>query len=449
MKNFRTVTIAVLAVITVLFAANIYFLCALYRSVKEQYIAMARECLVQADMMETVYRLKNDPTASPQDYQFALDLNLNDSEEGSVSVAKVDSMLNERVINIFQAVNTTMAYRLRSAAAGFGGPTDFAVLDSLFMIELNRVGLYPSRVAVLPSDSAAPAFTSGMWHIGYTILPGEPVIYNAYITPPLSSILGRTVGVVVTIGLIIAALAFAFWYLIRTVMTMRSIEEMKDDFTNNMTHELKTPIAIAYSVNDTLLNCGSHNNPEKRVRYLRMALEQLTRLSELVEQILAMSMERRKTLVLDREKIVLRPFIEEIAETQRLRAPKPTVIHVDVVPPSLEISADPTHLGNVINNLVDNAIKYSLGSVEISIRADRGAISVADNGIGIPAKSLPLIFNKFYRVPTGDRQDVRGYGIGLYYVRGIVEKMGWSISAASTPGKGSAFTIKMDDKDEK
>lgn len=230
---------------------------------------------------------------------------------------------------------------------------------------------------------------------------------------------------------------------------MRSIEEMKDDLTNNMTHELKTPIAIAYSANDTLLNCSSHNNPEKRERYLRMALEQLTRLSELVEQILAMSMERRKTLVLDREKIVLKPFIEEIAEAQRLRAPKPTVIYVDVVPTTLEVCADPTHLGNVINNLIDNAIKYSRGSVEINIRADRGSISVTDNGIGIPAKSLPLIFNKFYRVPTGNRQDVRGYGIGLYYVRGIVEKMGWSISAASAPGKGSTFTIKMDDRDEK
>lgn len=207
--------------------------------------------------------------------------------------------------------------------------------------------------------------------------------------------------------------------------------------SHNMTHELKTPIAIAYSANDALLNCGGHNSPGKRERFLRMALDQLTRLSGMVEQILAMSMERRSTVALDSEKIALKPFLEEIAVAQRLRAQKPTSVHVEVSPASLEVLADPTHLGNVISNLIENAIKYSRDSVEINIRADRGSISVADNGIGIPAKSLPLIFNKFYRVPTGDRQDVRGYGIGLYYVRGIVEKMGWSISAASTPGKGS------------
>lgn len=443
MKNFRTVTVAVLAVITVLFAANIYFLYALYESVREQYIATARECLVQADMMETIMRLKKDKDVAKADFQFDLDLKIDDSPHGSVSVAKVDSMLVERRINLFQAINTTIAYRLHNAASGFGGPTDFVVLDSLFMVELNRVGLYPSRVAVLPPDSVAPDVTRGMWHIGYTILPGEPVIYNAYITPPLGSILRRTVGVIVTIALIIAALAFAFRYLIRTVVTMRSLEEMKDDFTNNMTHELKTPIAIAYSANDTLLNCGKHNDPAKRERYLRMALEQLTRLGELVEQILSMSMERRKSLVLDREKIALKPFVEEIAEAQRLRASKPVEINVDIVPETLEITADPSHLGNIINNLVDNAIKYSGDSVDITVRADIDTISVADNGIGIPAKSLPLVFNKFYRVPSGNRQDVRGYGIGLYYVRGIVEKMGWRITAASTAGKGSVFTIVM------
>lgn len=139
-----------------------------------------------------------------------------------------------------------------------------------------------------------------------------------------------------------------------------------------------------------------------------MALDQLTRLSGMVEQILAMSMERRSTIALDSEKIALKPFLEEIAGAQRLRAQKPTSVHVEVSPASLEVLADPTHLGNVISNLIENAIKYSRDSVEINIRADRGSISVADNGIGIPAKSLPLISNKFYRVPTGDRQDVRG-----------------------------------------
>ena len=101
------------------------------------------------------------------------------------------------------------------------------------------------------------------------------------------------------------------------------------------------------------------------------------------------------------------------------------------------------HFSNVIGNLIDNSIKYSGDVVSIDIRAGRAGVSVADNGNGIPAKSLPDIFNKFYRVPHGDRSDVRGYGIGLFYVKSIVEKHGWSIEVESRVGKGSIFTIKF------
>ncbi len=108
------------------------------------------------------------------------------------------------------------------------------------------------------------------------------------------------------------------------------------------------------------------------------------------------------------------------------------------------VTADKTHLSNVLNNLIDNAIKYSGESVVINIKINHDSIEIADNGIGIPSKSLPYIFDKFYRVPHGNRQDVRGYGIGLYYVKHILEKMGWSISVKSQEDRGSVFTIKFD-----
>lgn len=92
--------------------------------------------------------------------------------------------------------------------------------------------------------------------------------------------------------------------------------------------------------------------------------------------------------------------------------------------------ADKTHLANALNNLIDNAIKYSGDSVTITITGDNNSISVADNGIGIPAKSIPYLFNKFYRVPHGNLQDIRGYGIGLYYVKSIIDKMGWDIEVS-------------------
>ena len=146
------------------------------------------------------------------------------------------------------------------------------------------------------------------------------------------------------------------------------------------------------------------------------------------------------------EDIQLREFIEEIVTAQRMRDDKNIIINVNVAD-NIVVQADKMHLANVMNNLIDNAIKYSNSSVEIDISGDNNKLLVRDNGIGIPSKSIPYLFNKFYRVPHGNRQDVRGYGIGLYYVKNILDKMGWTIKVNSAIGKGSVFTIKFS-KDE-
>ena len=125
-----------------------------------------------------------------------------------------------------------------------------------------------------------------------------------------------------------------------------------------------------------------------------------------------------------------------------MRGEKNISINVNI-DDNIMVEADRTHLANVLNNLIDNAIKYSGDSVEITITGNIQELSVRDNGIGIPSKSIPYLFNKFYRVPHGNRQDVRGYGIGLYYVKSILDKMGWTIEVKSTEGEGSVFTIKF------
>ena len=147
-------------------------------------------------------------------------------------------------------------------------------------------------------------------------------------------------------------------------------------------------------------------------------------------------------MVLKPETILLRPFIEEIATAQRMRGEKKITISVDV-DEDVSIEADKAHLSNILNNLIDNAIKYSGDSVVITISGNEKEISVRDNGVGIPAKSIPYLFNKFYRVPHGNRQDVRGYGIGLYYVKSMLDKMGWNIDVRSKERVGSVFTIKI------
>lgn len=325
-----------------------------------------------------------------------------------------------------------------------------AVMDSVLRNQLAHRFIHPDFLCVEVvngNDSVLcnnPKFKgeSGLDSFRVNINPDDGIYYKAYMTPLTRHILSQMLGVIITVFLLMAAFSMAFWYLFHTVSRLRTIEEMKDDFVSNMTHELKTPIAIAYSANDALLNYDTDNNPAKKEKYLTIANKQLKRLGELVENILAMSMERRKTMKLNPEEIRLQPFIEEIASAQRMRGDKGITINVNVSE-DIAVEADKIHFANVLNNLIDNAIKYSGDSVMITITGDDKDISIADNGIGIPSKSIPYLFNKFYRVPHGNRQDVRGYGIGLYYVKSMVDKMGWSIVVKSKEGEGSIFTIKF------
>lgn len=268
--------------------------------------------------------------------------------------------------------------------------------------------------------------------------------------PPLQSIVLRQMAGILTMSLIILVLlCFSFYYIIRVLLRQRTLEEMKTDFTNNITHELKTPIAVAYAANDALLNFGRDVDPEQRRHYLSICQQQLTQLSGLVEQILALSMERRSNFILQREEVVLTALLTPLLEQQRLKAGKPVRFSIDIDPKDLTVYADRTHLSGILSNLIDNAVKYSEDKADISITCrttDDGQsteIIVADHGIGIPERALPHIFDRFYRVPKGNRHDVKGYGLGLYYVKTMVDRHGWHISAESHLGEGSRFTIAL------
>ena len=232
----------------------------------------------------------------------------------------------------------------------------------------------------------------------------------------------------------------------------QTLEEMKSDFTNNITHELKTPIAVAYAANDALLNFNQAEEKAQRDKYLRICQEQLQRLSGLVEQILSMSMERRRTFRLHPEEFAIRDILETLIEQHKLKAESSVHISVDIEPEDLSVLADRTHFSNIISNLIDNAIKYSHGEAEVAIHCrkvtvegqnEQTEISVSDHGIGIAPEKQKHIFDKFYRVPTGNLHDVKGYGLGLFYVKTMIEKHGGSVSVKSELGKGSTFTIRI------
>ena len=472
MKRFKTISTTFIVVIAAIFTCNVYYLVSLYNSIRSNVERDVMTALADADIDDLMYRAgraqalasnvqmqeeveeKQAPKkAEATTYRDENGQLISVRSEADGTVIEERAMLSENSSYSNQMVDA-MSRQFHKIMDKYI-PLDMAVMDSVLYNQLSNRFIYPDFLCVEVVNSNDSVICgnpklngeSGLDSFSFNINPDEGIYYKAYMTPLTRHILSQMFGIIITVFLLMIAFSLAFWYLFRTVSRLRTIEEMKDDFVSNMTHELKTPIAIAYSANDALLNYDTSNDPDKKTKYLTIANKQLKRLGELVENILAMSMERRKTMKLRPEDIQLREFVEEIAAAQRMRGDKDITINVNVAD-NIVVEADTTHLANVLNNLIDNAIKYSDESVEISISGDNNELSVRDNGIGIPSKSIPYLFNKFYRVPHGNRQDVRGYGIGLYYVKSIIDKMGWSIEVKSTEGKSSVFTIKFNKNEQ-
>jgi len=441
MKHFKLILTSMRIIVGLLFVANVIFMMQLYNSIKERYLNDVEQCLSRADQIEMVDRII-DAGLVGDDEVVWIQIGLQRSDVGTTMDAEELRKLNysQRFRRVDRQIMSMIAQHLHDGSyADRIGEPDMSIIEEAFRRDLNFSGYYPEEVYIV-APGGTVEYPSDLWQIEYRV--NGNLTYYAYISPLTNNILREMGGVIITSALIALALAFGFWYLLHVIASQRTIEEMKDDFTNNMTHELKTPIAIAYAANDSLLQFPDPQDEERTKKYLTAALDQLSKLSGLVESILAMSMERRKNLTMTKDKIDLKEFLTNIIEQQKLKADKPCEIVLECQKDAI-VEADLTHFSNVISNLIDNSIKYSGESVSIIIKADANGMYVADNGIGIPDKSLPEIWSKFYRVPHGNRSDVRGYGIGLFYVKSIIDKHGWSIGVESKSGKGSKFTIKF------
>ena len=352
--------------------------------------------------------------------------------EEQISVTELASMIQQGLhlgVDRFEGTryetfDTLLTAGLRQL--GLSGDHDLACIKTDTVYHHATAGYVPSKVA--------RTFVYNWTDYGR---------YELTIEPTTGLVLREMAGILTASGLIVLLLGLAFYYLIKTILRQRTLDEMKTDFTNNITHELKTPIAVAYAANDALLNFGEQADETKRRHYLTLCRQQLERLSGMVEQILSMSMERRRQFKLNIETMNLAELLQPVIEQQQLKADKSVKFTTRVEPENLTVQADRAHLSNILNNLIDNAIKYSPGEAHVEITATPTAISVTDHGIGIAADKLPHIYDKFYRVPTGDLHDVKGYGLGLFYVKTMVEKHGWSIDVSSTKGEGTTFTIRF------
>jgi two-component system phosphate regulon sensor histidine kinase PhoR len=244
------------------------------------------------------------------------------------------------------------------------------------------------------------------------------------------------------IMLIVTALIFMF----KTILAQEKISEIKNDFISNMTHEFKTPIATISLACEALGDQDMVSEHAEITPYVKMIREENKRLGTLVERILQSAVIDRGELRLQKEKILLNDLLKEVAQKAAFRVQTlngKLKLHVPNEP--IELYTDKLHLTNVISNLVDNAIKYceKAPTIEISLRKEnkRLCLSVKDNGIGIKKEHLAKIFDKLYRVPTGNVHNVKGFGLGLSYVKAISDKEGWKIHVKSKLGEGSIFTL--------
>lgn len=439
MKRFRTITAMCLLAIAIMVVGNVWYLYSLYDSIKEQTLQTVSECVRRADILEIISRLNG--TSHDDDDSFirlTLMVQGEKTPSGNYEYPNLLENLSQTMsesFHVIEQVDKEMPER------------DSAVLDSIFNKELNNAGLYPEKASIRLIENNSEK-CDGLWTIDFAMTDKQPPVYRVCFSPLNSHILRQMSGIIVTSATILLLMGFLIWYLLHWVGRLRTFEQMKDDFTHNMTHELKTPVAVAYAAADSMLRYYDRSDEARNKQFLKIIIQRLSFLSGMIENILSMSMERFKTMKLNIESVTIRPIVEEVLGMIELKADKRIDTEIDI-PDNLSVMADSLHLGNVLSNLIDNAVKYSGDSVDIKIKADSSSIEIVDNGIGIEKENLPYIFDKFYRVTSGDRYEAGGYGLGLFYVKQIIELLGWSIDVTSKPGQGTKFIIRFKSNEER
>lgn len=439
--------------ISLLLIINLFYLGRLYNTIVEDTAKIMIACIEQADGEELEKRLAAISALSDGE-NMTISINKSiETGDGSSDNEEEEDVMSSIVVfsQLMKEVRQTVHHVIDTIM-----PPDLSLLDSMIAVNARNRGISPlvyySQIVdmnsgvILSFSRASPSGKISNSYL-YEYDSENRYAYKVYTASMTWSVLERMSGILFTTLLIILLLGYAFRYFIRTVVRQKTLEEMKQDFTNNMTHELKTPISVAYAAVDTLLNFKQGEDKEKREQYLNICLDQLSYLRDSVERILSMSMEQSDNMMLNMEEIALNPLFIQIAGQEKLKTANSVDMEISVQPENLSLQADATHLHNIISNLVENAIKYSSDDVKIHLKAyvdgENCIITIKDNGIGISSENQKHIFDKFYRVPQGNLHNTKGYGLGLFYVKAMVERHNGIIGVKSVLHEGSEFIIKI------
>ncbi len=261
-------------------------------------------------------------------------------------------------------------------------------------------------------------------------------------------VLKKMTGIFLLAFSLILAVILVSYFTINNLIRQKKIADIRTDFANNVTHELKTPLAALSVAVQSLKNKKIQSNEEVRKDIISLIDRQNIRLQKITDKILESSFS--DDVILKKEKIEAFPFLEKTLEEFKLSQEGKTNIEWNI---SIENSSDifleidPTYFANIITNLLDNAVKYSEGTPRIRVKSlvdsNDFILEISDKGIGIPQTEQQQIFDKFYRVKKGNRHDVKGLGLGLYQAKTMMEKHGGSLEVSSKIGEGSRFILKL------
>lgn len=332
-----------------------------------------------------------------------------------------------------RGIQATRQYGVYSKARN-----SFVIVNGYFVVEDNTPQvtqgnastLYdsPYRVALFQQDIESPGYLS------------------LYFPNRTRLVLGSVLPTLLLSVLFSGIILYSFWYTIKVIYRQKQLSEMKTDFINNMTHEFKTPIATISLATDSIASPIVLNNPDKIKRFVDIIRQENRRMNSQVERVLQMALIDKKEFQLNLEEVNIHDIIQQAAANFSLQIEKREgMLHTFLEAANPVIEGDATHITSVIHNLLDNANKYSPEKPQVTISTRNVAfgveISVSDNGVGISKEARKNIFDKFYRVSTGNIHDVKGFGLGLSYVKAIITAHKGLIDVKSEPGRGSTFIL--------
>ena len=279
----------------------------------------------------------------------------------------------------------------------------------------------------------------------------EYIYYFGVRFPDHKTSLLNSLGTVGALGAVLLITILFFVYASWVLVRQQQLSEMQKDFINNMTHEFKTPLSTIKVAAGVLARAAPVQSDTRLLRYAEIVESQNERLTNQVEKVLQLAKIERNRFRLQREPAGLNEIIEEVTSGARAKTEEAGgIFTLDLAAPDRDLLADKLHLSSALSALLDNAVKYSPGAPEISVVTKRipgnTRLIISDKGVGIPAEHQSKVFEKFYRVPTGNVHDVKGFGLGLFYVNGICKAHGYELTLDEARTVGSAFRIDIPDR---